>query len=334
MTNLQIILQRRLSELQQMHTRHDYERWDIAKHYLCSIWSNLDLELQLGIQCGLYEEVKNLFFELRNILQWTGRIQERIYFAAWLKREAEPRNDIGIMYLAISSLVWSYTSSGCYQDLDKAYDQWKELAKSLIATDISLGFDIHGNNLKESLGASLYAELIMDTCENGLRVAIRRRELDKAWLKIHQGEQIIDLLFEREFISPRLQTRFKLTFQYHQGIICYLFDKYEESEHHFENVIKEANLIGWERVIKGAKSWLATLAMERAQYDRCEQILTDIILTDRVTSFSSILEKRYGCCYLIKANLCGIQGKKYERIACEQEARRLFAMCNLMLNST
>ncbi len=334
MNDLRIRLRNHLSKLRKEKIRYDYQFWYQAKYYLNSIWSDLDGDIRLGIQYDLYEEVKNLFFELRNILQWTGHVEERIYFAAWLNREAESRNDVGIMYLAISSIVWSYTSSGCYQDLDKAYDLWTELATSLIATDIDPGYDIHGNNLEESLGASLYAELIMDTCENGVRVAIRRRELDTAWLKIHQGEQIIDLLFDREFISPRLQTRFKLTFQYHKGIICYLVHEYEESEQHFDNVIKEANLIAWERVIKGAKSWLATLAMERHQYDICENILTDISFTDREKSFSILLEKRYGYCYLIKANLCERQGRQDEKIACEQEARTLYEMCKLMLNST
>lgn len=309
--------------LQEWSCRYDFQLWDKVENHFNSLWPELNQALHLGIEYGLYEEVKNLFFEMRNLLQWTGRIKDRIYFAAWLKREAEQRQDAGTRYLAISSLVWSYTSSGCYQSLDKAYDLWKELASYLIATDKPVCFNTLSNSLIDSLGSSLYVELIVDAYENGVRIAIRRREFDNAFLRIHQGEEKIKMLFEQNFIPPRLQERFRLAFQYHKGIICYLMHEHDEAEKLFQRILDCANLIGWNRVIKGAKSWMATLAMERKQYDKCEEILTHLVEDN-----PNMSDKRDGFCHLIKAQLFARKGQKEEKIACEKKATKVFEKCN------
>ena len=295
---------------------YDFELWDKVENQFNFIWPQLSKLLYLAIEYDLYEEIRDLFFEIRNLLQWTGRIEERIYFSAWLQRKASEKGDIGAMYVAMSSLAWSYTSSGCRQNLDKASELWKDLALCLANIDSSSNFK---KNLKNSLGENLYSELMMDIHENGVRIAIRLRQIDDAEYYIKKGRERISSLFREELILRRLEVRFMVAFQYHEGITYYLKHNYTQAEKIFEDILSRARLIGWDRVIKGARSWLATLAIELKKYDKCNEILSGI-----TEDYPVLPNKRDGFCLLLKAQLSDIQGQKDEKLASEERAFRVF----------
>lgn len=323
-------LARRLREyieyLKGWFPHYDFDLWDKVENQFNFIWPQLSKSIYLGIEYNLYEEVRDVFFEIRNLLQWTGRVKERIYFSAWLRKEAFKRNEIGTIYIAISSLAWSYTSSGCHQNLEKANALWQNL--KLFLSNIGRSGKLHylEGELIKSLGQDLYAESMMDMHENGVRIAIRRRQIDDAIYYIEQGRNKIISLFTEDFISCRLKERFMIAFQYHEGITYYLRHDYVNAKVFFDRILCRASLIGWDRVTKGARSWLATLAMELNEYDRCEEILTDII-----ENYSDFSNKRDIFCLLIKAQLSGRKGQQDEKIQSEKRAIGVFQ--NIFQNS-
>lgn len=317
-------LQKQYRCLLAWNAHYDYDLWNLVKEHFNFIWQELEHEMYLGVEYGLYEEVKNIFLELRNFLQSTGRIKERFFFAAWLKREAERREDTGIIYLTISSFVWSYTASGCYQDLEKAHELWDQLAVYILPIDISIGCDTLGINIKDSLGSSLYAELLIEVHENGVRIAARQGQFDRAFVRIEKGKNTIEELFNQKLITLRLKERFTLAFDYHKGIIFYLMQEYSDAENLFRSISTRAEAIGWNRVVKGAKSWLATLAMECQQYSKCKDILEDISLQEH----RNTPDKRDGFCYLIKSELLSKEGQQEQAKESQAIAIRIFEKCS------
>ncbi|NEO33187.1 MAG: hypothetical protein F6K36_22735 [Symploca sp. SIO3C6] len=317
-------LQEKYNCLLAWNAHYDYDLWNMVEKHFNFLWLELEPEMYLGVEYCLYEEVRNLFLELRNFFQWTGRIKERIYFAAWLKREAERRQDTGIIYLGISSLVWSYTSSGCYQDLEKAYKLWDKLAFDVFPIDSPIRCDKLCKNIKDSFGSCLYAELLIEVHESGVRLAVRKSEFDKAFVRIEKGKNTIDELFKQELITRRLKERFTLAFNYHKGIVFHLMQEYREAEKLFRSISERAEYIGWNRVIKGAKSWLATLAMVNQDYSKCKNILEDISSKNSRPLF----DKRDGFCYLIKSQVLSKEGRKEQAEESQKNAIRIFKKCS------
>lgn len=312
-------LKEHLEYLKDWSPHYDFELWSKIESQFECIWPQLRKLLFLGIEYELYEEVRDIFFEIRNLLQWTGLVKERIYFSAWLRREAIKKDDKGTVYLSISSLAWSFTSSGCYQNLDEASLLWKELDSFINTVDDSCHTDSLRNHIIVSLGKDLYSELMMDAYENGVRIAIRNQCIDDAKHHIERGKKKVKSLFLEGLISRRLEERFMIAFQYHEGITFFLQKEYSEAEFLFGKILERASLIGWNRVVSGAQSWLATLAIELKKYDRCEDILADLIQDNL-----GFPHKRDGICQLIKAQLFDKIGHKDKKAAAEAKAARVF----------
>ena len=310
------------SHLVSWEPHYDFQLWNQIESYFEQIWPKLSNSIYLAIEYGLYEKVKSLFFDVRHLLQTTGRIKERIYLATWIRHQAEKRQDTVGMNFAISSLVWSYTSSGKYQDLDKATELWRALAPFLSKLGSPHDHNEYRRALldEEEVEPSLYTELLMDIYEGGVRLAVRQKRFQDMHQYIKQGRDEISILSSRGYLSSRLKVRFDLAFSYHRGVACYLKEEYGEASKIFDDVIYYAELISWTRAVKGAKSWLATIAIGQKKYDACEAILLEITET-----YPTTLSKRDGMCHLIKAQLLSERGEKTEKAKSEQLACRAFS---------
>ena len=315
-------LQEKNDILRDMHIRYDYSSWHKIEDKLNFIWPELECCIYLGIEYSFYEEVKNIFFEIRNFLQITGRIKDRIYFASWLRRKSDNYNDKGTYCLALSTLVWSYTSSGCYRNLNKAYELLRKLSSYILVDNKELNC-----KLIQSLGPSLYTELLIETLENRIRISIRNRDTDQAMVSVSRAEEYRETVLNRlisEYPDRRLDRRFKTALDYQRGIIYYMTRNYSQSEYFFQKAYNSAigKDLEWERVEKGVKSWLATLAVEQEQYDYCAQILEEIRTKNK--SHSCIEDKLDGFCYLIQAKLLGKKGYGEKVNLCKEKAYNLF----------
>ena len=285
--------------------RFDFDLWDKAKDNFEQLWPDLCGFLYLAIEYDLYESVKEIFFDIRHLLQITGHLKERIYIADWLLKEAQERGDDGTKYLSISSLVWSYTSSGQHQNLEKANSLWNLLIPCIVDIGSPCNYNQYRLKLIKDVGESLYLELIMDIYEGGVRLSVRRGEFEKAQRYTAEAREEIAVLAEKKILTKRLRERFYLCFYYHEGVTAYLKSEYDKSNNIFKDVAYKAEMIGWTRAIKGAKSWLATLAMKSRDYATCDSILGEITEKQIVPS-----DKRDGICHLLKAQR-GIQGDSH-----------------------
>ena len=295
--------------------RYDFELWHQTENSFEHIWPELNKALNLAIEYELYDLVKSFFFDIRHLLQTTGHIKERIYLATWVKNQAEKRKDLVAMNLAISSLIWSHTSAGKHRDLDKAASLWKSLKPFREQTGDPSYYNDYRQKLLKQTDPSLYIELLMDIYESGVRLAVRRMKFKKASKYITQGRDEISVLAQEGYMPKRLKERFDLAFTYHEGVASYLKGDKDEACQAFNNVIHDGELISWTRAVRGAKSWQATLAMERKDYDLCEAILREI-----TEEHPALLRKRDGMCHLIKAQLQKERGQRQEKIQSEQIA--------------
>ena len=308
-------LQNYLELIRSWQPRYDLSRWNQTVFFLDSIYSNLYKQILLAIEYQLYGIVKDLFVELRNFLQWTGRVQERVFIASWLRREAENRGDIGGKLLALSSLTWSYTTSGAYRDIDKAYNCWRNVSSCFFKDNCFDNSSLSQLNPLYSLDSTLFNELVVETIENRIRIAIRWQdnhisERDEAHKLIDFGKDMLMRL--EEPISNQLIKRYEIAFRYHEGIISYLEGKTNKADEVFNSIVADSELIGWERVVKAAKSWRATLALKDKKYEKCSLILDEIRRERR----SGCVDQRDIICFLIQSYLYekkGLISKKLEQ---------------------
>lgn len=303
------VLKSRLSEFQKAiaawKPRFDFDLWDKAKENFEQLWPEIRDSLYLAVEYELYIPVKEMFFDVRHLLQITGYLKERIYIATWLMHEAKKRGDDGTAYLATSSLVWSYTSAGQHQNLNKAYEFWTLLTPCITALGDPFKDNRYRLELIKEIGEPLYLELIMDIHEGGVRLAVRQERFEDVQCYIARAGKEISILSQKNILTKRLKERFDLCFCYHEGVAAYLQNDYAKANELFDEVIYRATPIGWTRAIKGAKSWLATLAMVGEDYDTCNSILAEIIEKDVVPS-----DKRDGICRLLKAQMLINQNSK------------------------
>lgn len=307
-----------IEHLKEWNLRYDFELWEKAEAHLRQIWNGLRNTIYLAIECGLYDDVTSVFLEIRHLLQSTGFVKDRIYIAAWLKMEADSRGDWAITCLATYSLAWSYTSCGYYQDLDKAEALWTELAPFLSKMGDPDESSEYRSELNMRLGTYPYDELLVSAYETGARIAVRKNKLDEAHIYIEKGCKEISMLSQQGFLSARLKERFDMAFCYHEGVAYYLAGKLDEAQKRFDETVNRGHKISWNRIVQGAKSWLATIAMLRKEYETCEELLSGT--TGSSLPFPS---KREGICYLLKAELSSAKGQKHESLLFEENAAKV-----------
>lgn len=302
--------------LQGWNARYDYALWERLENNFNDIWPELECYLYLCIEYDLYAELKKIFIELRNFLHTTGRTRERLYFAAWLFKRARQLEEEEIELFALSTIVWSYTCTGYYQNITKAEQLWCFLMNRILKRDtysqpIGSEFNII---VQDSTEGAIYPELLLEAYESGVRIFIRQYELDKAWLWTSKSNELINRLFQEHLISSRLRIRCQTAQKYHRGIILYLKKDFDSARYTFENVYKNAERIGWERVQRGVQSWLATVAKDQNRLEDCGRILAKIGVSDTISkktiSQHSIHEQlRDAFCHLIKADLESKRGQ-------------------------
>ncbi len=294
---------------------HDFELWEHAESHVGSVWLKLRSALHLAMEYGLYEEVKAIFLELKLLLQTAGFVKDRIYLAAWLKSEAERRQDWISMHLMTASLVWSYTSFGCNQNIAKADELWSDLIPFLLSVGDTTDCNECRKYFRDREDIYPYTEMLVDIYETGTRIAIRCSRFDDVKEYIRRGRAEISLLSQSGFLSIRLKERFDIAFSYHEAIACYLTSQYERAQALFNDAVERGEMIAWNRLVRGAKSWLATIAIELENYVECEQILSEIVEDCELNK-----SKRDVMCHLVKARLLHEQGQPSEQVMSEKKA--------------
>lgn len=298
--------------------RYDFELWQQAETHLSQIWRGLRDAIHLSIEYGLYEEVASVFLEIRHLLQSVGLVKERLYIAAWLKTQAEVRNDWVVNCIATSALAWSYTSSGYYQDLEKAENLWNDLMPLLSKIGKPNESNKYRKHLTEKIDNYPYDEVLISAYETGARIAIRCNRLDDAHFYLEKGRDEITVLSARGLLSARLEERFDMAFRYHEGVAYYLSGKLDQAQEIFNDTIHRGRTISWERIVQGAKSWLATIAMVRKEYETCEDLLADTEVGN-----ISLPSKREGIFYLLKAQLFNVRGQREKSAVFEESAVKI-----------
>ena len=302
---------------------YDFDLWEQAEAYLEQIWHQLRSALCLAMECGLYEEVKAVFLEARHLLQKSGFVKDRIWLASWLRSEAARRDDWPIQHLMTASLVWSYTSCGYYQDLDKASALWTELIPFLAEVGAPTDDNVYREYLRDRQDVYPYNELLVDLYETGTRIALRCARFEEARDYAEKGKAEILGLESSGLLSPRIEERFKIAFRYHEGVIYYLLGHYVIAQAIFREAVERGSLIAWTRLVRGAKSWLATIAIELEEYPLCERILREI-----TTTHSPMADKRDAICHLIRAQLSDKLGEDSAKVASEKEAEAVLKHCS------
>ena len=248
--------------------KHDFDLPNIVQQRFKTnlpIFSNF---LYQGMNENNYQEVKEVFKNIRHIAHLCGAKDLVLDVSLWLGEQSTNCGDMSTCILAESSLAWSYASRTKEKELTLARDIMEEAWESLEDIKFFMQTD---------------ADVIAILSELKLRIPIRLYLLKKQHLSEgkfgelwHQSSHMLDKLLQDRALEPRLKERFKIALQYQHGIYCYLTQQYEKAIEKFTYIAKRTNLIGWTRVEQGAYSWLVTLTEKIGNRDACLEYLEKI----------------------------------------------------------
>jgi LuxR family glucitol operon transcriptional activator len=94
-------------------------------------------------------------------------------------------------------------------------------------------------------------------------------EQAKQWLDRAQA------LFDHPQLDRSLAIRHSLYILYYQGEIYYKTGNYEKSKTLFQQIVNQAQVIGWQWGISLAKDFLADIAIKQGDLDQAQQLLTE-----------------------------------------------------------
>ncbi|NER28183.1 MAG: hypothetical protein F6J89_11255 [Symploca sp. SIO1C4] len=248
--------------------KHDFDLPNIIQQ---RFKMNLDVFsdfIDQGIKQINYEEVKQVFKNIRHIAHLSGDNEFVIKVSCWLREYSRQSSDINTYLMAESTLAWSHTS---YKDR-QAVNQAKYLTERAwnLLSDLNVCMTID-------------ADVIAILSELKLRIPIRLHMLhaqhfsdEEFELIQHQSQKMVDRLIQDRTLEPRLRERFKIALQYQHGIYYFWTQKYEKAIQKFTDITEQTNLIGWKRVEQGAYSWLGTLSEQTGNIDACLKYLSKI----------------------------------------------------------
>lgn len=98
---------------------------------------------------------------------------------------------------------------------------------------------------------------------------IQQQQFTQATQWLNRAQALLD----NPQLDPALASRHSLQILYYQGEIYYKTGDYEESKRLFQQIVHQAQAIGWRRIRFLATSFLANMAIKQGRLDQAQQLL-------------------------------------------------------------
>jgi tetratricopeptide (TPR) repeat protein len=226
----------------------DWQNWRKQYDYLDQERENIFSVLYWCSSQDLYQEAQTLWQNIDNYVDLDGHWQIRRYWWKWLIQESDRRADLPTYVQALSERGWTLTLMGGENNLSEADS---EFAKAL--------------KLHEYADLEIQSRLFCHIAVH--RITQKKYDEALGWIKKAEKYPNEANLDEREL------TREHVYINYHKAQITYWkWNKYK-SKKLFQDVLLQAQEIGWERFVYYAQSWLGKILIDEGDFEEAKEVL-------------------------------------------------------------
>lgn len=248
-------------KLVQRHGGQNLWDWQSQNDVLAAEWSNIQIVLDWCMSQNRYDDLCKFWQCLDAHVYLQGSRQDRLKcwgeqleWMDWLIQVAKSR-DLSFAIRIMASRGWICTTIGQPDTLAEA--------DRLYAEAWSLNQTLEPNSDQQQRALSLAVELAILRVHQG-RFAEMQPWIDRATVLLNQQK-----------MSDPDRAMYLSRICYYQGRVNFSQKDYAQSEVHFREAIKYAQIINWQKVIHRARNWLADIAMSQRDYVTATQILQE-----------------------------------------------------------
>lgn len=293
---------------------NDWDDWHIRYDKIEEEWANL---LAVFTWCAAHEQYTDIRFfwqEMRigRFAHIYGHWDERSVWLEWLAHNAKKRGDWAHAVKAMVDLGFLLTLTNQLDEADtllqEAWDkrEYADLRVLLIITQKFVNLRL----LQEAYSDAL-------------------AWLDRAEHLLHE---LTSVEKQKPVLGQREYYRRLADFQSNRGLVFFKQKEYGQAEACYQEVIKMAQTIGWQRTVIYAQNYLAHIAIMQEKLDEAEALLKTSLPVDKDTRLAAFHKQTRAYLHQKKGNvqearpLAQEAFETFDRLGMKQEAQEAEAL--------
>lgn len=235
----------------------DWREWQDYQD-LEAEWDNITQVIQWCIDNKRYSDVCDIWRQVKCYTYSQGyRRRNRLKYwdvalgwLEWLTNTAQSRQDWSVVVEMMGERAWKLTLMGQSSNLVAAkklfIQAWELRQHQTVDWQVNLANHIAVWHIQQ-----------------------QQFQQAKKWLK--QAESLLD----SDGIQPSVAVRLSINLCYYQGEIYYKTGNYQLSQKLFQQIVNQAQAIGWRRAVFLAKDFLADIAIQEGNLHEAQLLLTE-----------------------------------------------------------
>ena len=236
------------------HSQEDWKDWNEYAR-LEAEWENIQDAIQWCIECDRYAEVRQFWQAVKGYTYFQRQGNDRLRYwdtclewTDWLIQTAEQQQDWSTAVSVMLDRGWTLTLMG----------QEKQLQAAGLLLNRAWKFC-------DRIPSHLQIDLAIHIAV--VRLQQQQFDVSERWLT-----QAAERLGTTQ-LDPTRKTRFATHILYYQGEICYKIGDYDRAKQQFQQALKQAQSLQWQRATFLINHWLADIAIQQNNLDTAQQIL-------------------------------------------------------------
>lgn len=281
----------------------DWKDWNVRYDRIAEEWENLLTVFDWCATHEQYDVIQTLWHE-RHLVKFAhiyGYWDDRLTWLHWLIEAAEKRGDLSNAVKSMIDLSFTLLLMDEPDNADKLLQRaWK----------------IHKH-------ADPRLQLILVQKITNLR--IQQKDYTDALVWLDRAKALLDVT--ATYLEEPERTRRWVDFQSHKGLFFYKQKEYDHAKECYQDMLKQAQVIGWQRVAIYAQNYLAYIAIVQDQLAEAEALLQTNLPIDKDKRLAASLKHTFAYFYQKKGDteearrLAREAFDDFERLGMKQEAK-------------
>ncbi|MUG99163.1 AAA family ATPase [Scytonema sp. UIC 10036] len=226
----------------------DEKKWYPEYSHLDLEWENLQDVMKWCREKRKYDDLLSFWRQIKGYTHVRGYWDDRLVWTDWLLEAAEERGERSTLAEILYDKGWTLTLTRQPKCLEEA------------STLLQLAWELR-NHQDITFQVELAARMVV--------LSIHQNKFDEAydWMKIKQN------MLKQSGIDDLERQRQHIQTLYYQAKIFFLNEDYVQAKKLYQQALKQAKNIEWQRAEIAIQNWLADLAIEEGNLEVAQQIL-------------------------------------------------------------
>lgn len=257
----------------------DWDDWHIRYDRIEEEWENM---LTVFDWCATHEQYATIqtFWQERHMVKFAhiyGYWEDRLFWLGWLIQAAEKRGDWSNAVKAMIDRGFTLTLMSQFIDAHRHFQRAWEIHKY----------------------ADFRVQLILT--QKIINLCIQQENYTEALLWLERANALLDVAVPT--LDERERTRRWVDLQSHRGLLANKQKDYKQAEQCYQDMVNNAQSIGWQRVVIYAQNHLAYLAIAQGRLAEAEGLLQTSLPVDKDKRLAAFHKHTYAYFYQKRGNL-------------------------------